>query len=183
MVLNDISDESEYNIDDRQFYSQSYNITVKAYIISEEDFVVEEKEKMKLYMSDSIAKRRSYAEASDAPECEIINDYYYRPVTINVVFDSCNSSVKFHLDSNFIVKSVSVENIRNYKVKVNDTPVDVEEFCKDGNKLNQGDEILFYRVNKYKVFQNGKIVLSGYDDKYVQNATEEDVSEEITISD
>ena len=37
MILNDISDESEYSIDNRQYYSQTYNITVKAYIITEDD--------------------------------------------------------------------------------------------------------------------------------------------------
>lgn len=183
MILNDISDESEYNIDDRQFYSQSYNITVKAYIITEEDFVVEERERMKVYMSDSVAKRKSYAEASDAPDCVIINDFYYRPVKVNIVFDSCNNSVKFHLDSNLIINNVTTENIRNYKVKVNDEQIDVANFCKDGYKMNEGDEVLFYRVNKYKVFQEGRIVLSGYDDKHVENSTEEDVTEEITISD
>ena len=42
MILNDISDESEYSIDNRQYYSQTYNITVKAYIITEDDYIIEE---------------------------------------------------------------------------------------------------------------------------------------------
>ena len=40
MKLNDISDKSEYSIDDRKFYSQSYSILVRAYIITEKDFRV-----------------------------------------------------------------------------------------------------------------------------------------------
>ena len=34
MKLDDISDDSEYSLNDRQYYSQSYSITVRAYIIS-----------------------------------------------------------------------------------------------------------------------------------------------------
>lgn len=42
MILDQISDESQYNIDDRQFYSQTYQIKVMAYIITDGDYRVEE---------------------------------------------------------------------------------------------------------------------------------------------
>ena len=42
MTLEQIDDESQYNINDRQFYSQTYMIKVMAYIITEGDFRVEE---------------------------------------------------------------------------------------------------------------------------------------------
>ena len=41
MTLEDISDESEYTIDDRKYYSQSYKIKVRGYIIRKEDYSVE----------------------------------------------------------------------------------------------------------------------------------------------
>lgn len=41
MTLDDISDESEYTIDDRKYYSQSYKIKVRGYIIRKEDYKVE----------------------------------------------------------------------------------------------------------------------------------------------
>lgn len=41
MSLEDISDESEYNIDDRKYYAQSFKIKVKGYIIRKEDYKVE----------------------------------------------------------------------------------------------------------------------------------------------
>ena len=41
MTLDDISDESEYTIDDRKYYSQSYKIKVRGYIIRKEDYNVE----------------------------------------------------------------------------------------------------------------------------------------------
>jgi hypothetical protein len=41
MTLDDVSDESEYTIDDRKYYSQSYKIKVRGYIIRKEDYSVE----------------------------------------------------------------------------------------------------------------------------------------------
>lgn len=41
MTLEDISDESEYTIDDRKYYSQSYKIKVRGYIIRKEDYQIE----------------------------------------------------------------------------------------------------------------------------------------------
>lgn len=41
MTLEDVSDESEYTIDDRKYYSQTYKIKVRGYIIRKEDFKVE----------------------------------------------------------------------------------------------------------------------------------------------
>lgn len=41
LTLEDISDDSEYSIDDRKYYSQTFKIKCKGYIIREEDFKVE----------------------------------------------------------------------------------------------------------------------------------------------
>ena len=41
MTLEDISDNSEYAIDDRKYYSQTYKIKVRGYIIRKEDYKVE----------------------------------------------------------------------------------------------------------------------------------------------
>lgn len=41
LTLEDVSDESEYAIDDRKYYSQTYKIKLKGYIIRREDYKVE----------------------------------------------------------------------------------------------------------------------------------------------
>lgn len=41
MSLEDIADNSEYTIDDRKYYSQTYKVKVKGYIIRKEDYQVE----------------------------------------------------------------------------------------------------------------------------------------------
>ena len=41
MTLDDVSDNSEYSIDDRKYYSQTYKVKVRGYIIRKEDYKVE----------------------------------------------------------------------------------------------------------------------------------------------
>jgi hypothetical protein len=41
MTLEDISDDSEYTVDDRKYYSQTFKIKVRGYIIRKEDYKVE----------------------------------------------------------------------------------------------------------------------------------------------
>ena len=41
MTLEDVSDESEYTINDRKYYSQSYKVKLRGYIIRKEDYEVE----------------------------------------------------------------------------------------------------------------------------------------------
>jgi hypothetical protein len=41
MTLEDVSDNSEYTIDDRKYYSETYKIKVRGYIIRKEDYKVE----------------------------------------------------------------------------------------------------------------------------------------------
>lgn len=41
LTIEDISDDSEYSIDDRKYYSQTFKIKCKAYVIREEDYKVE----------------------------------------------------------------------------------------------------------------------------------------------
>ena len=41
MTLEDVSDNSEYAIDDRKYYSQTYKVKVRGYIIRKEDYKVE----------------------------------------------------------------------------------------------------------------------------------------------
>jgi hypothetical protein len=41
LTLEDVSDESEYTIDDRKYYSQTFKIKLKGYIIRREDYKVE----------------------------------------------------------------------------------------------------------------------------------------------
>lgn len=59
MVIENITDESEYSIDDRKYYAQSYQIKLMAYIIRKEDFkVTKVPSRFKVGITDSKQKKK-----------------------------------------------------------------------------------------------------------------------------
>lgn len=152
MILNDISDESEYNIDDRQFYSQTYNITVRAYIITEENFITEEKPSLKFIGFDGETHpNKAIVEVEDASQPCPNNPYYYQPIKINVIMDECCDKVKFNVDSNFVIEylKISPDNLRSFKLFFNDSEVVREiKTVKEKDKEEGG---LFYDFDEFQI--------------------------------
>ena len=61
MVIENITDESEYSIDDRKYYAQSYQIKLMAYIIRKEDFKVTKipsRYSVRIYHSENLDKQK-----------------------------------------------------------------------------------------------------------------------------
>ena len=159
MKLNDISDESEYSIDNRQFYSQSYNILVMGYIMREDDFIVEEKPVLKFRGFEG-EQENTYAEIEELPcgyeeECP----YGNMPVVINIHFDTCSTSYKFNIDCDFKSSAVTYTNVRNFKIFINDTEVDLEK----GLEARKGNEIKIKSLTRYKTFEPSVITIQGFD--------------------
>ena len=74
MVLENISDSSQYNINDRQFYSQSCEIKTLAYILNEDDFKLEEFPlKKKIGALNLPTKKRATVEIEDCETHITIN--------------------------------------------------------------------------------------------------------------
>ena len=65
MELNSVNDESEYTIDDRKYYSQTYQIKVMGYIVTEDDYVVS---KMPIRARLHIGSRKKYDERKNNEE-------------------------------------------------------------------------------------------------------------------
>ena len=188
MNLDNISDESVYNIDDRQFYSQSCEITVKAYIIPEDYFIVEEKPALKLMTFDFEERKQTYADIEELPlECPE-NSYYYKPIQINVSLGPCDDKIKFTLDCNFTVEKYNVENIRTFIFKVNDEEIDLENILQSGNTLllKENDEIKIKKVRRYDFDKCSFLKLSGYDKDIIYNEnldeTNQNYAEEQNVS-
>ena len=122
MILDSISDESEYNIDDRQFYSQVYDITVRAYIIPEFFFSVEEKPMLHLMSFDGVKDEdRMSVEIEDMSQPCPVNNYYYQAVKITAVAGECCEKIKFTIDCNFTIQFIKVnQNIRSFRLFIND---------------------------------------------------------------
>ena len=112
MILEDISDESEYNIDDRQFYSQTYTIKVMGYIITENDYRVDE---IPLKRGGAL-QGLEVSKNIKTPEAEIIEYEDNDNVVINVTFPVGKNKCVFNIDTNIVIKKVNVENIKpNYQ--------------------------------------------------------------------
>jgi hypothetical protein len=195
MKLNDISDESEYNIDDRRYYSQSYSITVMAYIIPKNSFRVIEQPMMRLECFDGEVLSRPKTIVEETECLDNYNPYEYQPIEIQTVFPSESTKHKFKIDCDSEITAISMSNTRFFDLYINGKLIDIsrifkndEELCYDEYtvvladyfseeeleqfKFNDNDEIKFANISKYKTFENAKINLIGKDFTNVVEKTE-----------
>ena len=146
MKLNDISDESEYSIDNRQFYSQSYNITVMGYIITEDDYIVEERPEVKFVGFEG--DRKTYAEGKLGKKavftCEVCGKEFEVVPRKGHKFCSGKCQQKYLRDNQPIVTRVCIICGKEYQCKQNSTSKTCSKHCsnimwhrrkKNGNEL------------------------------------------------
>ena len=151
MTLESISDESSYQIDDRQFYAQTYNIKVMAYILTKDDYRVEE---IPLKRGINIADMPSKVNIPQAEieECENGTD-----IKLNVFFPlKCNKSIiHFTNDTDFDITNIVTDNIlKNYKLYVNG------DIVRENVTLHDGDEIKVM-CNKMDKNQEASFTING----------------------
>lgn len=145
MILEGISDESQYNIDDRQFYSQSCEILLRSYIIQESDLIVEEVPSFKFLGFDGEDAKKSYAEIEELSCQEPENPYYYKPLLIRVSLATCDDKIKFTMDCDFTVEEVEIdENVLSYKFRINDEITELKE----GLVIKENSEVKFSKVRR-----------------------------------
>ena len=114
--LESISDESVYNINDRQFYSQAYQITLLGYIIPPEKMRVRQCPKKLGFRVDMGGSGKAFVEViEDETDLET-------PLTYNIVFKQGADNVSFTMQDNLAVRKIEKENIYrgiNYQLWVN----------------------------------------------------------------
>ena len=160
MKLADVSDESKYEIDDRRYYSQTYTITVMAYIMREDGFIVEERPKLALKgFADGAA---SYAEIEETP-CVWTepSPYRYPNVALNIHVDSCSRSYTLKMDMDMKVTESETVNIRSFRLYVNDVIVSDESLT--GYVFKRGDEVRVSHVVRYNPAEASDVRFTGYD--------------------
>lgn len=179
MKLNDISDDSEYSIDNREFYSQSYSITVMGYIIREDDFIVEEKPMLKFQGFDGEEPRHTFVEIEDIPmECPE-NEYYYQPIMITISMDDCKEKIKFTLDCDFHLEYIEMsEYLNGFRLFVNDEEV----LERENIDMKEGDEIKINHLRRRKSGEISVIKLIGYNKSVVLDEAKDnpEFNEDIT---
>ena len=177
VTLENISDESEYNIEDRQFFSQTFTAKVKGYIIREEDIkVVENPIALLTYFDGDGGKRKK-------PSIELYeydtfvdeNDNLTKKnIEIDIDTSSCfpiKGKIKFTIDEDFILTDIKSKEPNNIvldeiKLYINDTLVcdNLKQYIHDGNevKLINGDEIII-QIKRINRLSNTKgITLKGF---------------------
>jgi hypothetical protein len=164
MKLEDISDESEYSIDNRQFYSQSYNITVMGYIMPEDSFTVEETPVLKFYFGEN-ERNKTYAEIEEIDCGEPYNPYEYQKLKLTPNIDKCKDSYKFRIDTDFKATEISSENAITYNLSINDKPYKKEDIEENPSLiiLRENDEVKITNIRRYRTSEDSTVVINGYD--------------------
>lgn len=187
MKLENISDESEYSMDDRQFFSQSFEIRVMAYIIQEDDLVVEECPVIKFRCGEVLGTPNdAYVEMEEFDPCERKQDtpYYYQPVEIRAYFKGCENSVEFRMQSNFIhlglnpdTDLIGINKLveEPFKLRINGAETELNE----GVQFKKGDKIEIYDVKKNIRKGDAEIIFDGYDPDVVFDKRKDDVENEL----
>ena len=130
MTLENISDESEYNIQDRQFFSQTFAVKVKGFILQEDDFRIEEKPIATVVCWGDDGKReKPLIELSEyEPTFDENEGYYYKQLEIEIDFSFCypfKGKTKFTIDEDFTLTNILFEEVNyinknNIKLYIND---------------------------------------------------------------
>ena len=186
MKLEGISDESEYSVDDRQYFSQSFQIRVMAYIIQEDDIVSEEKPLLRYQCGEPGDKKNgALVEIEETDPCDTSSPYYYQPLELRVLFHECEKAVKFTLktDFDFVLVDFEVsENVRQedpFKLEVNDELVPLTSI--DGFRINRGSEIHIHSVNKYLQKEEALVKFFGYNPDVVYDERKNDVEVDVDL--
>lgn len=164
MVLENISDESEYAAADRKFFSQSFDIKVKGYIISKDDYDVEEKAiGGKIRFSEG--KERKHGRVT-IDEC-VDSQPDKEPLGLSMNFDRCNKNVSFTMDCDMVITSVVTENFKKGIFRVNKDVVSLDDL--KGTTLYDLDFIEMKNVYGVDLLKDTTVIFKGYNPKKTAN--------------
>ncbi len=160
MTLESITDKSAYEISDRQFYSQTYNIKVMGYIIREGDMRVEERPlKRGIKFGAYLNKTKASVNIEEPDPCDPYERYKYQPSRLIIDFPKCVKTVEFsELGQDFVITSATLDNVSEYKIYVNDELMGPELpiGIKDGEDVRI---VIHFRSPMFPA----KLTLEGYD--------------------
>ena len=168
MILEGISDESEYDINDRRFYNQCFTITLQAYIIREEDMRVEETPVMAVrYMGDNEIQRKKMVSLVPDLDCPQNEDNKYYEV-LNIDFDNCSEDkATFNTKDNHLVCYFYDlgDNISYFMISIDDG--EWQRFgkdCPDNFKLDMPENTkIKIKVRRFNYLKNGILSLYAFD--------------------
>lgn len=167
MELDEINDETSYTIEDRRFFVQSISINAMAYIIGEEDFKISKFPKhASLYMQGDKKKKKVNVE---------IVDFENKQIDIRMDFNAYVNKIEYVIDTDVNIEDSILQNVRNFRLFVNDTPY----FHEKGFKLKNGDNVKV-KIKPIDESKESSIVFRGIDPtvRYKSGDVDEDVTRE-----
>lgn len=182
MKLKNVSDESDYTVDDRQYFAQTYTITLMAYIIKEDDFDIEVKPIVSLHcIGGDIQKRKPQVEIE---EFEIMSScsspkqdrYYHQPMKITIFFDTCdNTNCEFTMDCNMVFTKITSENINSSILKCNDDKILVSN-----NEVSvKENDVITVKISKISRIKSSTLIIEGYNPDVIYDTMDENKESEI----
>ena len=162
IVLDGISDESEYSIDDRQFYSQTFNIKLMAYIITKDDYRVYERPYKRgvSFVGTTIRKKKPEIEVDVCGNPVEHDEYEYEGIELTIDFPTCVNKVSFVMDSDIVVEGYEFQNLsKSFKLYINDEQIDTSV---ENITIHECDEVTIY-VKQRNIQKGATLTLVGYD--------------------
>lgn len=164
MVLENISDESEYNVDDRKYYSQSFQIRIKAYIIKESDFTVTNLPSRVVIrtMGDTHKRKPTIKiEEEEITECSTYEEpsrFKPRQISLVINFPNCSKHAEFVLDTQLEVEEIKLTNIYDFKLFVNK---ELQTF--ENDTILYADDLITVDIERNELEEESIIVIKGFD--------------------
>lgn len=173
MVIDSANDESEYSIDERKVFRQTFVIKVMAYIINKDDFkIIKKPKRVFLFTEENVKRKKPTIDITEYEE-KIKN----KEIELNINFPEGQEKVKFDIDTDVVIENIEKENIRTVRVFVNDTPY----YIQNGFSVKNGDTIKI-AIKSFDINQSANLKFIGYDPNvtYYEGDVPENVKEEPT---
>lgn len=160
MKLEDVSDESEYAIDDRKYYSQSYKINLAAYIVDPSGFKITHLPsiiKIGLKPKGDKMKKPVKVSIEEVNECAIKDEspYEMQNFVINIEFPSCRKSIDFNLDGDLIIDEIEMNNVYDFVYYIND---ELQDFENNEIRMYAGD-LIHIEIERDDPFADSKMII------------------------
>ena len=166
LSLEQINDESEYNIDDRKYYSQSYKILLKAYIIQEKDFKVTKIPSRLNIKTLGDKKVRTNNKNITYDTCGIWEEerYTYQKVILTIDCDVCEES-KTLLKESLVIRNIETYNISDFSLFINGEKQNFENEV----QIEIEDELVI-KIIKSNPFKKSQIIITGYNPNIIYDS-------------
>lgn len=170
MVLDEVGDNSESGNDERRYYSQSYKITVRAYIIRKEDFTVTHvPSRMSINIGagkENDRKLRKKMKVEEwVNECNKPDDeerYAGKGISVVMEFEACENEISFTSDFNMDIAEIEHSNVYDFVLRINGEDMDF-----DGNVVIYDGDAVEVEITKDDETSESVLTIHGYDTETV----------------